>query len=81
MKHKKFGFLHLMCGKQGGKGNRTLSVEIDYRNAENSYWLLFTMRLVIFFIGFAIKIKKKQEVGLNAGESVSQETAENGSVQ
>ena len=80
MKHKKFGFLHLMCGKQGRKGKRKLSVEIEYKDTQEAYLFGLSVRLIFVFAGFAIEIEKKQEEQ-HGDESVSQETSNNGSVQ
>ena len=80
MKHKQFGFLHLMCGKQGRKGNRKLSVEISYRDTEDTYLFGFTVRLIFVFVGLALEIEKKREE-LDDDKNVSQETSNDGSVQ
>lgn len=78
MKHKKIGFLHLMCGKQGKKGNRKLSAEISYQDTEESYLFGITIRLIFVFGGIVIEIEKKREE--TYAEAVSQETTHNGSV-
>jgi hypothetical protein len=80
MKHKQFGILNLMCGKQGRKGRRKLSVELEYYNTEQSYFFGLTFRLIFFFLGIAIDIEKKSEDGKNGEKSVSQETTDDGSV-
>lgn len=79
MKHKQFGFLHLMCGKQGEKGKRKLSVELSYQNTPSVYLFGFSIRLIFFFFSAIIEIEKKQEV--DYGKYVSQETADDDSVQ
>jgi hypothetical protein len=61
MKHKKIGFLHLMCGKQGKKGKRKLSAELSYESTNESYLFAITIRLIFFFVGAAIEIEKKTE--------------------
>ena len=81
MKHKKFKFLHLVCGKQGSKGKRKLSVEISYQNTEEAYLLGFTIRLIYGFVGFAIEIEKKREEKKYNVKTVSQENANKDSVQ
>lgn len=80
MKHKQFGFLHLMCGKQGRKGKRKLSVEIEYKDTEEAYLFGLSVRLIFAFVGLAVEIAKKQEEDYD-DESVSQETADDDSVQ
>ena len=80
MKHKKIGFLHFMCGKQGHKGKRKLSVDLEYRSTDEEYLFAFALRLIFFFVGVAIEIEKKKGEDLNAEQTVSQETAYNGSV-
>lgn len=79
MKHKQFGFLHLMCGKQGEKGKRKLSVELSYQNTPSVYLFGFSIRLIFFFVSVIIEIEKKQE--MDYGKYVSQETANDDSVQ
>jgi hypothetical protein len=79
MKHKQFGFLHLMCGKQGEKGKRKLSVELSYQNTPSVYLFGFSIRLIFFFVSIIIEIEKKQE--MDYGKYVSQETANDDSVQ
>lgn len=79
MKHKQFGFLHLMCGKQGEKGKRKLSVELSYQNTPSVYLFGFSIRLIFVFVSIIIEIEKKQEV--DYGKYVSQETTDDGSVQ
>lgn len=59
MKHKQFGFLHLMCGRQGRKGKRRISLEIDFESTAESYLFGINIRLLFFFAGFAIDIEKK----------------------
>lgn len=78
MKHKQFGFLHLMCGKQGRKGKRKLSAEISYQDTEEAYLFGITIRLIFVFGGIVIEIEKKREESY--AEAVSQETTDNGSV-
>ena len=80
MKHKKFKFLHLMCGKQGKRGRRKLSVEFEYKDTDEAYLFGVSIRLIFVFFGFAIEIEKKQE-DQRGYERVSQETADHGSVQ
>lgn len=79
MKHKQFGFLHLMCGKQGRKGKRKLSVEIEYKDTQEAYLFGVSVRLIFVFLGFAIEIEKKNEEK-NGDENVSQETTDYDSV-
>ena len=81
MKHKKLKFLHLMCGKQGHKGKRKLSVEMSFQSTEEAYLFGVSIRLIFFFFGFAIEIEKKQEENQKNEQPVSQETTDNGSVQ
>lgn len=80
MKHIQFGFLHLMCGKQGRKGKRKLSLEIEYKDTPEAYLFGISVRLLFVFAGVAIEIEKKQEEQYG-DESVSQETTDDGSVQ
>lgn len=77
MKHKKIGFFHLICGKQGHKGKRKLSAEIAWESNQYQYLLGVTIRLIFFFLGVAVDIEKKEE----KKENVSQETANDDSVQ
>lgn len=79
MKHKKIGFLHLMCGKHGEKGKRKLSVEISYESNEEAYLFGLSFRLIFFFVGVGFSIEKKQDY--ENEKIVSQETAEDDSVQ
>lgn len=79
MKHKQFGFLHLMCGKQGRKGKRKLSVELEYKDTQEAYLFGVSVRLIFVFLGFAIEIEKKNEEK-NGDENVSQETTDDDSV-
>lgn len=79
MKHKKLGFLHLMCGKQGKKGNRKLSAELSYQDTEESYLFGITIRLIFVFGGIVIEIEKKREESY--ADVVSQETTDYDSVQ
>lgn len=79
MKHKQFGFLHLMCGKQGRKGKRKLSIEIEYKDTQEAYLFGVSIRLIFVFLGFAIEIEKKNEEK-NGDENVSQETTDDDSV-
>lgn len=79
MKHKQFGFLHLMCGKQGRKGKRKLSIEIEYKDTQEAYLFGVSVRLIFVFLGFAIEIEKKNEEK-NGDENVSQETTDDDSV-
>lgn len=80
MKHKKFKFLHLMCGKQGKKGRRKLSVEFEYKDADEAYLFGVSIRLIFVFFGVAIEIEKKQEEN-SLDETDSKERADNSSVQ
>ena len=61
MKHKQLGFLHLMCGKQGRKGKRKLSVEFEYKDTDEAYLFGLSVRLIFFFVGIAFEIEKKKE--------------------
>jgi len=79
MKHKKLGFLHLMCGKQGRKGKRRLSIEFDVEGNRQAYMMGLSLRLLFVFVGVAVEIEKKQEI--DYGTSVSQETTDDDSVQ
>lgn len=79
MKHKQFGFLHLMCGKQGRKGKRKLSVEISYQDTAEAYLFGLSVRLIFVFAGLVVEIEKKQEKQYG-DESVSQETTDDDSV-
>lgn len=80
MKHKKIGFLHLMCGKQGQKGKRKLSFETSFQSTDEAYLFGVSVRLIFFFFGFAIEIEKKQEEKPKNDQTVSQETSDNDSV-
>lgn len=80
MKHKKFKFLHLMCGKQGKKGRRKLSVEFEYKDTDEAYLFGVSIRLIFVFFGLAIEIEKKQEEKI-LDETDSKESADNDSVQ
>jgi hypothetical protein len=80
MKHKQFGFLHLMCGKQGHKGKRKLSVEMSFESTEEAYLFGFSVRLIFFFVGFAIEIEKKREEKAQNEPIVSQETSDDDSI-
>lgn len=80
MKHKQFGFLHLMCGKQGHKGKRKLSVEMSFESTEEDYLFGFSVRLIFFFVGFAIEIEKKREEKAQNEPIVSQETSDDDSI-
>ncbi len=80
MKHKQFGFLHLMCGKQGRKGKRKLSVEMSFESTEEAYLFGFSVRLIFFFVGFAIEIEKKREEKAQNEPIVSQETSDDDSI-
>lgn len=80
MKHKQFGFLHLMCGKQGRKGKRKLSVEMSFESTEEAYLFGFAVRLIFFFVGFAIEIEKKREEKAQNEPIVSQETSDDDSI-
>lgn len=80
MKHKQFGFLHLMCGKQGHKGKRKLSVEMSFESTEEAYLFGLSVRLIFFFVGFAIEIEKKREEKAQNEPIVSQETSDDDSI-
>lgn len=80
MKHKQLGFLHLMCGKQGRKGKRKLSVEISYQDTSEAYLFGLSVRLIFVFAGLVVEIEKKKEEQYG-DETVSQETTDYGSVQ
>lgn len=78
MKHKKIGFLHLMGGKQGEKGRRKLSVEVEYKDTDLAYLFAFTIRIIFVFGVILIEIAKKQEE--DYAESISKETTDDDSV-
>lgn len=78
MKHKRIGFLHLMGGKQGEKGRRKMSVEVEFKDTDLAYLFALTIRIIFVFGAILIEIAKKQEESDES--SFSQETTNNDSV-